>query len=67
MQDKENFAKFAKVEGRKADDGVVVFGDDEEAAQVFALKARKAGFQVLVGLGKVDSSDGPEVWGVNLV
>jgi hypothetical protein len=67
MQDKEKFAKFAKGEGRKVDDGVVMFGEDEEAAQVFALKARKAGFQALVGLSKDDSSDGLEEWGVNLV
>jgi len=67
MQDKEKFAKFAKGQGRKADDGVVMFGEDEDAAQVFAHKARKAGFQVLVEPSKDDSSDGPEKWGVNLV
>jgi hypothetical protein len=44
-----------------------MFGEDEEAAQAFALKARKAGFQALVGLSKGDSSDGTEEWDVNLV
>ena len=70
MQDKEKFAKFALGEGRKAEDGVVMFAEDEEAAQMFAHKARKAGFQVLVGLtqaGNQDTSDAPKEWGVNLV
>ncbi len=67
MQDKEKFAKFVQSEGRKVEnDGVVMFGEDEEAAQAFALKARKAGFQVLVGLTR-RQPNGPDEWGVNLV
>jgi hypothetical protein len=69
------FEKFAKGEGRKVENGgVVMFGGDEATAQSFAHKARKAGFQVLVGLtqaqwvhGNEDPSNWPKEWGVNLL
>jgi len=69
------FEKFAEGEGQKVENGgVVMFGQDEAAAQAFSHKASKAGFQTLVGVtqvmwtdGKEKSSDWPKEWGVTLL
>jgi hypothetical protein len=43
---------------RKADNGVVMFGQDEAAAQAFNHKASKAGFRTVVGSTQVQATDG---------